>query len=352
MPRPSVSRAARLAPLAFACLPFAAGCAADEPPPDEDAETSTDELFEAPPLGPDPAGAPVKHPIVLAHGFNASPTNGWAFYGVRDALLADGHPVVVEASVPPFASPWVRSGALARHVDAARATCARTPRCDPSRVNVVAHSMGGLDARSLVSRRGYGDRVASITTISTPHRGSAVADVALAALPGKLDDAVSALARAYATTFTTKDLADDTDLRAAFEALAEKNAKAFAALHPDDPRVYYQSWAGVSSVGGIRNPKDEAACGGPVATYRKRADVMDAQLVPMAAFVAHGLELRPNDGMATVESAKWGNFRGCIAADHLDEVGQPRHDGRSFKTGFEHRRFYRNLAFDLAKRGF
>jgi len=74
--------------------------------------------------------------------------------------------------------------------------------------------------------------------------------------------------------------------------------------------------------------------------------------VPGAAFVAHGWELRPNDGMATVESAKWGNFRGCIPADHLDEVGQVGHHGKLRWTGFDHLRFYRNVAFDLAAQGF
>jgi hypothetical protein len=39
--------------------------------------------------------------------------------------------------------------------------------------------MGGLDARYLISKLGYGTKVASLTTISTPHRGSPLADVAL-----------------------------------------------------------------------------------------------------------------------------------------------------------------------------
>src|SRR5208283_3982193 len=42
-------------------------------------------------------------------------------------------------------------------------------------VNVIAHSMGGLDARYMISRLGMADRVRSLTTISTPHHGSYVA---------------------------------------------------------------------------------------------------------------------------------------------------------------------------------
>ena len=42
------------------------------------------------------------------------------------------------------------------------------------RVYIIAHSGGGLDARFLASPGGLGmgERVASITTISTPHRGA------------------------------------------------------------------------------------------------------------------------------------------------------------------------------------
>ncbi len=53
-----------------------------------------------------------------------------------------------------------------------------------------------------------------------------------------------------------------------------------------------------------------------------------------------------------VTSAKWGNFRGCIPADHLREVGQPGLSGPRSSTGFDHLSFYRSIAFDLASQGF
>ena len=51
------------------------------------------------------------------------------------------------------------------------------------KVNIIAHSKGGLDARCLITRLGMGEAVASLTTISTPHRGSELLD-----LLGKLPD--------------------------------------------------------------------------------------------------------------------------------------------------------------------
>jgi choline dehydrogenase-like flavoprotein len=47
------------------------------------------------------------------------------------------------------------------------------------RVNIIAQSMGGLDARHLISRKGLHEVVATLTTISTPHHGSGAADFVL-----------------------------------------------------------------------------------------------------------------------------------------------------------------------------
>lgn len=44
------------------------------------------------------------------------------------------------------------------------------------RVNIIAHSKGGLDCRYAISSLGMGDKVASLTTIATPHHGSKTMD--------------------------------------------------------------------------------------------------------------------------------------------------------------------------------
>ncbi|MCB9526120.1 MAG: triacylglycerol lipase [Myxococcales bacterium] len=293
------------------------------------------------PLGPEPQGTATRFPIVLAHGFDASPTNRWGWYGVAEALRADGHAVHV-ASVPPYAPVATRAGYLARAIDEALESHGA------DQVHLVAHSMGGLDSRYVISTLGYGDRVVTLTTISSPHRGSYVTDVALKLTPELAEPALNALARAWGRTYS--ELADDTDLRGALNDLSEAAAPAFNAANPDDPRVKYLSWAGVSSPLGLPNPQDFVACDGKALHGRGVQDKMDATLVPMAAFAAHGAALAPNDGMVQVASARWGEFQGCIPADHLDEVGQVRDDGPDPYTGFDHVRFYRNLAFDLARR--
>ncbi|MDQ3907761.1 MAG: alpha/beta fold hydrolase [Acidobacteriota bacterium] len=48
------------------------------------------------------------------------------------------------------------------------------------KVHVVGHSMGGLDARYMIARLGMAGRVASLTTVGTPHLGTSLADWGLA----------------------------------------------------------------------------------------------------------------------------------------------------------------------------
>ena len=59
----------------------------------------------------------------------------------------------------------------------------RFPKGD---IHVIAHSMGGLDTRYLLAKKllGLDQRIKSLSTISTPHRGSPVADLLLGLIPG------------------------------------------------------------------------------------------------------------------------------------------------------------------------
>ncbi len=47
------------------------------------------------------------------------------------------------------------------------------------KVNIIAHSKGGLDCRWMISHLDQGAHVASLTTVATPHHGSHTVDVLL-----------------------------------------------------------------------------------------------------------------------------------------------------------------------------
>jgi triacylglycerol lipase len=87
------------------------------------------------------------------------------FRGIRAHLEALGNEVYV-VRLPPAAGVRRRAERLVEQVE-------RLPR---QRLNLVAHSLGGLDARYAISRLGLASRVASLTTIGTPHHGTPLAD--------------------------------------------------------------------------------------------------------------------------------------------------------------------------------
>ena len=127
-----------------------------------------------------------KNAVVLAHGllgFSELPLLGslippihyWR--GIREALSAN-HVRVITATVPPSSSIEARAAKLHEQIAA---------QAPGESVNIVAHSMGGLDARYLISRlRPTEYAVKSLTTIATPHRGSAFADHVFDSLPPDL----------------------------------------------------------------------------------------------------------------------------------------------------------------------
>src|SRR5262249_6493519 len=118
--------------------------------------------------------------------------------------------------VPPVASVGTRAETLAAAIRALPVT----------KVNLIAHSMGGLDARYAITRLGLGDRVVSLTTIGTPHVGTPLADLGVGLLGG--------LSRLFRTLV---------DLEA-FHDLTSKRMTAFNSEVPDAPNVAYGSVIG------------------------------------------------------------------------------------------------------------
>lgn len=51
-----------------------------------------------------------------------------------------------------------------------------TSKTGADKVHIIAHSMGGLDARHMIVDKGMAEKVASLTTIGTPHLGTVLAD--------------------------------------------------------------------------------------------------------------------------------------------------------------------------------
>lgn len=278
-----------------------------------------------------PGPSQTRYPVILAHGFGGFNEFGPLdyFYKVPDYLRQLGYSVH-NSLVDPFNGTPARAKQLAQFIDHLLAcTCA-------GKVNLVAHSQGGLDARYVVSTLGYGDRVASITTIATPHGGTVVADIALRLIPGLTDDLLNTLAWFGGNIYT--DPTNWPDYRAALTLFSTSGIKAFNQANPDDERVKYYSWAGLAGL--TANGKSDCSGAENPLPYFRTA--MTAVLLPTWAALG-GLEGVANDGLVTVQNAKWGRFMGCVPADHLQEVGHLL--GATGK--FDYRFFFKKIVTTL-----
>ena len=167
------------------------------------------------------------------------------------------------------------------------------------KVNIIAHSKGGVEARYMISRLGMADKVASLTTLATPHRGSVLADTIFAFLERKnLTGKVLKMANKYALLMGDKN----PDVFLAGTELTVEYMPYFNQSVPDIPSVYYQSYGGVVS-------NDY-----PAWHIRIQHKLMQK---------AEG----DNDCIVSKNSYQWGNFKGVVKSpdsfgiSHFDIVG-------------------------------
>lgn len=193
------------------------------------------------------------------------------------------------------------------------------------KVNIIAHSKGGLDARYAITRLHMEDSVASLTTINTPHRGCVYADVLLKALPGWM---VHYAAARYNSLF--HKLGDNApDFLAGIRDLTASSCAAFNENTPDSPKVYYQS--AMSKMRSMRS------AGFPLNLSYLLAKKYDGE----------------NDGLVGISSAAWGHFLGLLTAgrkgiSHGDMIDLTH---KNIK-GFDVAEFYVGILEGLKEKGF
>ena len=194
------------------------------------------------------------------------------------------------------------------------------------KVNIIAHSKGGLDSRAAIAHCGMAPYVATLTTINTPHRGCIFAEYLLGKVP---QAARQKIAAAYNATM--KKVGDpNPDFLAAVTDLTESACLARNEVTLDAPGVVYES----------------------VMSYCKKAQHGKFPLNMTYPIVKHFDGL--NDGLVSVESAKWGERftllepEGKRGISHGDVVDLNRENIR----GFDVREFYVKLAEDLKRRGY
>jgi triacylglycerol lipase len=218
----------------------------------------------------------LRAPIVLVHGlfgFSRVQLAGYTmldyFPGVAEALEKAGNRVYM-----PFLTP---TGGVADRARQLKEFIQSVSPHEP--VHLFAHSMGGLDARYMVSRLGMNERVLTLTTLGTPHRGTTFADWGTQRL--------ERVARPFFDFLGVPCQA--------FYDLTRTRCCAFNDETPDAPGVRYFSVAARHD-GNLFRPE---------------------WLVPYHIVLATE---GPNDGVVSVESARYGEDVQLWDGDHLSLV--------------------------------
>lgn len=236
----------------------------------------------------------MKYPILLVHGMGFRDDRAVGYWGRIPRVLKEKNYAVYLSGQDSNGS--IESNALkvAESIDAVL----KTENID--KVNIIAHSKGGLEARYIASTLGYSEKIASITTLSTPHNGSKTVDN-LMKIPEILIKGGCKI-----TDLWFKILGDkNPDTFRAICSFRTKDAQRFNEQNPDVETIYYQSYAFIMK------------------------HAWSDMFMWFPSLIVHIFD-GENDGLLSPESVKWGNFKGIITSignrgiSHCDEVDMRR----------------------------
>lgn len=239
---------------------------------------------------PQPDLLKTKYPIFLCHGYGAigalvkpSPMHDPCMLMREHGVVAIAPNVVPYATIETRAKNWVR---LIRDV---------CEKYSFEKVNVVAHSMGGLDMRFALSKLDIDDKVASLTTIATPHRGSYLADLVLKT-PEIVTERISEIVDWFGDNVYPSEKSD------AIGSVEQLTCNYIQ-------NVFNQHIADSITV--------------PIFSYGAAVGRgTNYALNPIFKFQNSQIFEKEgeNDSFVSVKSAQWGEYLGCINISHLNQI--------------------------------
>jgi triacylglycerol lipase len=154
--------------------------------------------------------------------------------------------------------------------------------CKFEKIHIIAHSRGGLEARYAINELQMDEFVVSLTTISTPHKGTKIMNFGFL-IPAFIYKFIAVFVNIW-----NKILGDkDPDFYTSSLELSEKYCTEFNKKYPNKEHIYYQSYASKLKY--------------------FFSDILFILLYPLL-LITDG----DSDGLCPVESAKWGDFKGTI----------------------------------------
>ena len=260
-----------------------------------------------------------KYPLVLVHGVFFRDSKLFNYWGrIPRTLKLHGATIYYgehQSALPVKESARELASRIKLIVD--RSGC--------EKVNIIAHSKGGLDCRYAISEFGLAPYVASITTVNTPHRGCLFAERLLHAIPESVKNKV---ARVYNTTLTA--LGDETP-----DFLAAVNDLTAEACQKRNELLVFPDGIFAQSIGSVMEHPRKGQF--PLNLSYRYVKNFDGE----------------NDGLVGESSFAWGEkytllrSKGTRGISHGDVIDLNRENIRDFDV----RTFYSTLVSDLRRRG-
>ena len=266
----------------------------------------------------------LKYPILFVHGMGFRDYRHFCYWGRIPKVLEQMGCTVFFGNQDSNADIEMNARHIAQRIDQI------IKETGTEKVNIIAHSKGGLDSRYAISILGAGNKVASLTTISTPHHGSKTVDRLI-----KFPKSLLKFACFFAD-FWFRILGDKApNTYNAILSFTTSAASKFNERVCDCKEIYYQSYAFVMS----KPSSDIFMC--------------------LTNAVVRKIE-GENDGLLAPDAVKWGEFKGIFKGvgnrgiSHCDEVDM-RRKPLSKKTGngvSDIVDIYKDIVIDLQDRGF
>lgn len=260
---------------------------------------------------PEPESVHLNHPVLLCHGYGAiaSLVKPSPLYDV--GMLLRMHNVRAFApNIVPYAKIETRAEGWQKLIHKL------VKKTRGEKINIIAHSMGGLDIRYALAKLDIADHVASLTTVCTPHRGTSLAELTLKtpeAIRDKLADFLDWMGdRIYPHTKSDS-------VGSATQLTRHYITEVFNPEITDVPGIPYYSYS--SSVGKGTNQPIRV-----IARYQNNH-----------IFENEG----PNDGMVSVQSSKWGEHIKTLNLSHLEQM--------NMRVKEEREKLYETFWLDVVK---
>lgn len=255
-----------------------------------------------------------KYPVVLVHGLAAKNVPFCGDFGYIARFLRKQNIITYVTNQDGVGTIETNAQQLKTEI---KAIC-QAESCE--KVNLIAHSKGGLDARYMISALDMAPHIASLTTLSTPHHGSELCS-AILQYPSWLIRFICFFINVFYRILRD----ENPDILAVARELTHTAMEAFNKTIRNHPGIYYQS-------------------------YSSQASKSNAFLVFLPYQISKHCEQAETDGVVSVVSSQWGDYKGQIQGDpnHLQIIALAGSRKKRQKVAA----FYLHIITELRNMGF